>query len=112
MLMQGVAGQVLPGNDGDGIHEDSIDSWHMITHSLPPWTIPTALIAQALGLLLYNIAGKIRCGHSPCLVPLAKVGLLGVSLSVCLVWGAGIGLGQHSNCLHDAFCWHYPLILP
>jgi hypothetical protein len=77
LLMQEFVWQVLPGNDGDGIHEDSIDSWHMITHSLPPWTIPTALIAQALGLLLYNIAGKIRCCHTPWLVPLATLVLPG-----------------------------------
>eukprot|EP00884_Botryococcus_braunii_P000695 jgi/Botrbrau1/10626/Bobra.154_1s0015.1 len=49
--------QVLPGRDGDGIHEDTRDSWHLIRHSIPPWAIPTALAVQALGLLLYNIAG-------------------------------------------------------
>ena len=36
--------QYLPGKDGAGLHEDSIDSWHMITHSMPSWAIPTVLV--------------------------------------------------------------------
>lgn len=36
--------QFLPGRDGGGIHEDNWDTLHMISHSIPPWTIPSALV--------------------------------------------------------------------
>jgi drug/metabolite transporter (DMT)-like permease len=47
----------LPGEEGNGLHEDSLDTWHMLMHSLPSWAIPTVLIANGLSLLLYNVTG-------------------------------------------------------
>ncbi|CAL8468753.1 g8293 [Coccomyxa elongata] len=49
--------QFLPGKDGEGIHEDTRESIHMITHSIPFWAIPAVLVANSLSLLLYNVAG-------------------------------------------------------
>jgi hypothetical protein len=49
--------QFLPGPEGEGIHEDSLESWHMLTHSLPRWAIPAILAANSLTLLGYNVAG-------------------------------------------------------
>ncbi|EIE22282.1 hypothetical protein COCSUDRAFT_42626 [Coccomyxa subellipsoidea C-169] len=49
--------QFLPGKDGEGIHEDTIESFHMIAHSIPFWAIPAVLVANSLSLLLYNVAG-------------------------------------------------------
>lgn len=42
--MQSPVLQILPGKDGAGVHEDSIDTLHMISHSLPPWAVPTLLV--------------------------------------------------------------------
>ena len=36
--------QHLPGQDGNGIHEDSIDTLHLIANSIPKWSIPVILI--------------------------------------------------------------------
>ena len=49
--------QFLPGPEGEGIHEDSLESLHMLTHSLPRWAIPAVLGANSLTLLGYNVAG-------------------------------------------------------
>ncbi|BDA43255.1 Solute carrier family 35 member F6 [Coccomyxa sp. Obi] len=49
--------QFLLGKDEEGIHEDTRESIHMITHSIPFWAIPAVLVANSLSLLLYNVAG-------------------------------------------------------
>ncbi|EFN57441.1 hypothetical protein CHLNCDRAFT_142917 [Chlorella variabilis] len=52
--------QRLPGVDGQGLHEDSVDTWHMITHSS---VIATVLIVDAIALLMYNVSGMCVTGH-------------------------------------------------
>lgn len=52
--------QRLPGKDGEGIHEDSVDTWHMVTHSS---TIAMVLLADMLALLMYNVSGMCVTGH-------------------------------------------------
>ena len=52
--------QHLPGKDGNGIHEDSIDTWHMITHSS---IIAKILAMDMFALLAYNISGMCVTGH-------------------------------------------------
>ncbi|CAL5221472.1 g3669 [Coccomyxa viridis] len=47
----------IPGKDGQGLHEDSLETAYMIGHSEPRWTIPVVLIANSMSLLLYNVAG-------------------------------------------------------
>lgn len=44
----------LPGEEGAGIHEDSLDTLHMIQHST---VIQIALAGSAVAVLGYNIAG-------------------------------------------------------
>lgn len=52
--------QRLPGVDGQGLHEDSKDTWHMITHSP---AIAKLLLLDAGALLAYNVAGMCVTGH-------------------------------------------------
>jgi hypothetical protein len=52
--------QRLPGVDGQGIHEDSKDTWHMIMHSPAIFKL---LILDAGALLAYNISGMCVTGH-------------------------------------------------
>ncbi|GAB4819565.1 hypothetical protein N2152v2_006611 [Parachlorella kessleri] len=52
--------QHLPGDDGKGIHEDSLDTWHMITHSR---VILTVLLCDMFALLMYNVSGMCVTGH-------------------------------------------------
>ncbi|CAK0780911.1 hypothetical protein CVIRNUC_005219 [Coccomyxa viridis] len=47
----------IPGKDGQGLHEDSLETAYMIGHSEPRWSIPLVLVANSLSLLLYNVAG-------------------------------------------------------
>ncbi|KAK9811225.1 hypothetical protein WJX72_000252 [[Myrmecia] bisecta] len=46
--------QYLPGEDGNGVHEDSLDTIHMVTHSP---AIAIALGINILALTVFNIAG-------------------------------------------------------
>jgi drug/metabolite transporter (DMT)-like permease len=52
--------QHLPGAEGTGIHENSLDTWHMITHSR---VIMTVLLVDMLALLMYNVSGMCVTGH-------------------------------------------------
>ncbi|KAI7844374.1 hypothetical protein COHA_002172 [Chlorella ohadii] len=52
--------QRLPGADGQGLHEDSVDTWHMITHSR---VIAGVLVVDATALLMYNVSGMCVTGH-------------------------------------------------
>ncbi|KAL4445807.1 hypothetical protein ABPG77_009006 [Micractinium sp. CCAP 211/92] len=52
--------QRLPGVDGQGLHEDSVDTWHMITHS---GVIAGVLAIDMFALLMYNVAGMCVTGH-------------------------------------------------
>jgi Nucleotide-sugar transporter len=52
--------QRLPGTDGQGIHEDSYDTWHMIRNNPVIYRI---LILDMIALLLYNVAGMCVTGH-------------------------------------------------
>lgn len=52
--------QRLPGTDGQGLHEDSVDTWHMITHSS---SIPVILSLDMVALLMYNVSGMCVTGH-------------------------------------------------
>jgi drug/metabolite transporter (DMT)-like permease len=52
--------QRLPGADGQGIHEDSYDTWHMIRNNP---AISRILILQLIASLLYNVAGMCVTGH-------------------------------------------------
>ena len=52
--------QRLPGIDGQGVHEDSHDTWHMIRNNP---TISRILILDMIALLLYNVAGMCVTGH-------------------------------------------------
>lgn len=52
--------QRLPGVDGQGIHEDSLDTWHMVTHSSG---IARILALDMVALLAYNVAGMCVTGH-------------------------------------------------
>lgn len=49
--------QFLPGEDGNGIHEDSLDTWHMICNSQPGWTVPVFLVLTGTTLMLFNVCG-------------------------------------------------------
>ena len=52
--------QHLPGPEGGGIHEDSKDTWHMITHTP---SIATVIGLDAIALLAYNVSGMCVTGH-------------------------------------------------
>jgi len=52
--------QRLPGTDGQGIHEDSHDTWHMIRNTP---TIFHMLMLQSAACLLYNVSGMCVTGH-------------------------------------------------
>lgn len=52
--------QHLPGAEGSGIHENSLDTWHMITHSK---VIAAVLLVDMLALLMYNVSGMCVTGH-------------------------------------------------
>jgi drug/metabolite transporter (DMT)-like permease len=52
--------QRLPGVDGQGIHEDSYDTWHMIRNNP---VISRILILDMIALLLYNVSGMCVTGH-------------------------------------------------
>lgn len=52
--------QHVPGEEGSGLHEDSIDSLHMIFHSK---TIATVLLVDMAALLFYNLSGMAVTGH-------------------------------------------------
>lgn len=52
--------QRLPGVDGQGVHEDSVDTWHMILNNP---TIARILLLDMVALLAYNIAGMCVTGH-------------------------------------------------
>lgn len=52
--------QRLPGVDGQGVHEDSLDTWHMILNNP---TIARILLLDMMALLAYNIAGMCVTGH-------------------------------------------------
>ena len=64
--------QHLPGNDGNGIHEDSIDTLHMIGHSIPKWTIPLILVLTGQDFVLVQLSSlphkdamSLRCPFEP-----------------------------------------------
>lgn len=50
----------MPGKEGAGIHEDTLESLHMIFHSK---TIGTILLIDMAALLMYNVAGMCVTGH-------------------------------------------------
>lgn len=52
--------QHLPGKEGNGIHEDSIDTWHMIINTP---IIASILILDMFAMLAYNISGMCVTGH-------------------------------------------------
>lgn len=52
--------QRLPGKDGGGIHENSLDTWHMIVHSPAIFWV---LLFDMIALLAYNISGMMVTGH-------------------------------------------------
>lgn len=52
--------QHLPGKEGNGIHEDSIDTWHMIMNSP---MIASILVLDMFAMLAYNISGMCVTGH-------------------------------------------------
>ncbi|KAL4517050.1 hypothetical protein Ndes2437B_g06667 [Nannochloris sp. 'desiccata'] len=52
--------QRLPGTDGQGIHEDSYDTWHMIRNTPILYRILTLHMGASL---LYNVAGMCVTGH-------------------------------------------------
>lgn len=52
--------QHLPGKEGNGIHEDSIDTWHMIRNSP---MIASILVLDMFAMLAYNISGMCVTGH-------------------------------------------------
>ena len=52
--------QRLPGVDGQGVHEDTWDTWHMILNNP---TIARILLLDMVALLAYNIAGMCVTGH-------------------------------------------------
>ena len=52
--------QHLPGKDGQGIHEDSIDTLHMIFNSK---ILASILALDMVALLMYNVAGMCVTGH-------------------------------------------------
>ena len=52
--------QHLPGVDGQGVHEDSLDTWHMIRNNP---TIARLLVLDMGALLMYNVSGMCVTGH-------------------------------------------------
>lgn len=52
--------QYLPGKDGQGIHEDSIDTWHMVLNTP---IIAKILFMDMFALLAYNVSGMCVTGH-------------------------------------------------
>lgn len=59
LLMLGVvlpAVYFLPGEDGSGTNEDSLETWHMIWHS-PGNVLAIVLGADIIALCMYNLAG-------------------------------------------------------
>lgn len=47
---------MLPGTEGDGIHEDSIETWHMIMHSRQ---VQVVVAVQLVVLAAYNVSGML-----------------------------------------------------
>ena len=59
LLMVGVVLPIvafIPGEDGNGLHEDSIETLHMITHS-PGGVLVILLAVDLVALSMYNLAG-------------------------------------------------------
>lgn len=52
--------QHLPGKDGQGIHEDSLDTFHMIFHNP---VLASILALDMVALLMYNVSGMCVTGH-------------------------------------------------
>jgi len=52
--------QHLPGKDGDGIHEDSVDTWQMIQNTP---IIAVIVFLDMFALSAYNISGMCVTGH-------------------------------------------------
>lgn len=52
----------LPGKEGEGIHEDAMDTLSMIASSRP---LQILLAADMLALLLYNVTGMLVTGALP-----------------------------------------------
>lgn len=52
--------QRLPGPEGGGIHEDSIDTLHLILHTR---SIGIVIALDAVALLAYNVSGMCVTGH-------------------------------------------------
>eukprot|EP00891_Asterochloris_glomerata_P001583 jgi/Astpho2/1583/Aster-07912 len=50
------------GHEGDGLHEDTLDTLHMITHSKP---IAVILLIDMLALLAYNFSGMCVTAEDP-----------------------------------------------
>eukprot|EP00850_Spirogloea_muscicola_P009698 SM000055S18232 [mRNA] locus=s55:130018:133173:- [translate_table: standard] len=50
----------IPGREGSGLHEDSLDTLHMIMHNRVIWII---LLVDMAGLLMYNYAGMCVTGN-------------------------------------------------
>lgn len=91
--------QHLPGNDGDGLHEDSFDSWHMITHSR---ALPIVLLIDMFALLSYNFAGMCVTGSLGAVfrTVLETMRTLFVWLTDLLLWYTPLGfstLGESWN---------------
>jgi hypothetical protein len=52
--------QRLPGAEGSGIHENSRDTWHMVSHTP---SIAMVLVLDAVALMAYNVSGMCVTGH-------------------------------------------------
>ncbi|KDD75453.1 hypothetical protein H632_c677p0, partial [Helicosporidium sp. ATCC 50920] len=52
--------QLLPGKDGGGMHEDTLDTLHMIFHTPSIWMF---LLVDMAALLCFNVSGMCVTGH-------------------------------------------------
>ncbi|DBA93044.1 TPA: hypothetical protein ACH3X2_003375 [Trebouxia sp. C0005] len=85
--------QHTPGQDGSGLHEDSWETWHLITHSPTlPYMVPTLV----LSLLCYNIAGMFVTDEIGAVARtvLETMRTLFVWIVDLVLWYTPLGLGR------------------
>lgn len=83
----------VPGPEGQGLHEDTLDTFHMISHN--PRLIAILLI-DLVALLLYNVAGMMVTGHLGAVfrTVLETMRTLFVWLVDLLLFYTPLGMGQ------------------
>lgn len=83
---------LIKGHDGDGLHENSLDTLHMIFHSRP---IAIVLLVDMVALLMYNFSGMCVTGALGAVfrTVLETTRTLFVWLVDLLLWYTPLGFG-------------------